>query len=436
MRYTVKLPKIMYLTLLISKTAKDKKYFNTNDLNIAANELQPELVRLRKDKDDYKFLDDTNFGGLRGNFSTVLTFKGIVKRGSRCIPFYSLGSSDRLFNAFHKGEFILDSKTMSACTLNKDLAELLKREIRNYTIREDQAHIKVFLEDNKDFPLERDTFNFPKIAVLKSKKNEKYFLRILFNTFINDNTIEYNMFGYFEGNKIKKKNINALFVIPTYENSWSEFYAIDSKELLKNKPLFIYYNKKDKTFYDNYDNIYSYYTLGDALDKLSDIDENIEERLEYNWDIVKNSFVDAYSEIKTDIKEEEFAIFLRKFLNWKSTFSIYDKTVVEIFNTSSGGPDVILTYAGGTKQKVELEHKWENYIHHKHYSSLAWKDVWLYADDQWDFKKIVHIFKPYLSKYIDCIPKVFLCSNEETGAKEAYEIDWSTFTYKEIEIHD
>lgn len=435
MRYIVNLPKIMYLTLLISKTVKDKKYFNTNDLNIAANELQPELVRLRKDKEDYKFLDDTNFGGLRGNFSTVLTFKGIVKRGNRFIPFYSLGNSDRLFNAFHKGQIILDSKKMCAHTLHKDLAELLKKEIGNYTIRENQAHIKAFLEKNKDFPLERDSFYFPKIAVLKSKTN-KYFLRILFNTFINDNIIEYNMFDYFKGNKIKKKNINALFVIPTYKNSWNKFYAIDSKELIKNTPLFIYYNTKDKIFYDNNDNVYSYYTLDEALLKIPDFDENIEERLEYNWNIVRNSFVDTYTETKTDIKEEEFSIFLKKFLNFKLTFSIYGKTVVDIFNTSSGGPDVILTYAGGTKQKVELEHKWENYIRHKHYTSLAWKDVWLYADDKWDFEKIVHIFKPYLSKYIDCIPKVFLCSNEHTNKKEAYEVNWSTFAYKKIEIHD
>lgn len=62
MGYSINLPKILYLTLLISKFARNEKYYNTNDLIKIANELQPELVRLRKDKNDYKFLDDTNFG--------------------------------------------------------------------------------------------------------------------------------------------------------------------------------------------------------------------------------------------------------------------------------------------------------------------------------------------------------------------------------------
>ena len=80
MKYTIKIPKILYLSLLISKYAKDTVYYNTNDLIKWANEMKPDLVRTRKDKDEYRFLDDTNFGGLRGNFSTLLTFRGILKK--------------------------------------------------------------------------------------------------------------------------------------------------------------------------------------------------------------------------------------------------------------------------------------------------------------------------------------------------------------------
>lgn len=75
MIYSIKLPKILYLIFLISKFAKSGKYYNTNDLNKLANNLQPDLVRLRQDKNDYKFLDDTKFGGSRGNFS--INFQGI-----------------------------------------------------------------------------------------------------------------------------------------------------------------------------------------------------------------------------------------------------------------------------------------------------------------------------------------------------------------------
>ena len=244
------------------------------------------------------------------------------------------------------------------------------------------------------------------------------------------------MFNYLEGTKIKQFNINPLFVIPTYEDSWDEFYVIDSKEILTNTPLFMYYDKKAKKFYDNNNNIYSYYTLTDALDKVQNQNGNISERLSYDWQKVREQLVEDYIEKKSEVQKDEFSLFLENFLHWKKSFSIYQKDVVDITVSSSGGPDVIITYSGGTKQKIELEHKWENYIRHRHYTSQAWKDVWLFADEKWNFDKIVQIFSPYLSKYIDSIPKVFLCPNEQTGAKEAYEIDWNNFTYKEIEIHD
>lgn len=435
MGFSINLPKILYLTLLISKFARNEKYYNTNDLIKIANELQPELVRLRKDKNDYKFLDDTNFGGLRGNFSTVLTFRGFINRNNKYIAYYGLGNNDRLFNAFQKGEIILDSQQYCAHTNNIELLKLLEKEINNFNIRESQAHIKIFLEKNENFPLKRDNINFPKIAVLKSENNQ-YFLRILFNTFKNDNVVEFNMFNYLEGTKIKQFNINPLFVIPSYKNSWEEFYVIDSKEILLNTPLFMYYDKKTKKFYDNNNNIYSYYTLTEALDKVQNQDGNISERLSYDWQKVRKQLVEDYIEKKSEVQKDEFSLFLENFLHWKKSFSIYQKDVVDIIVSSSGGPDVIITYSGGTKQKIELEHKWENYIRHRHYASQAWKDVWLFADEKWDFDKIVQIFSPYLSKHIDSIPKIFLCANEQTGEKEAYEIDWNTFTYKEIEIHD
>lgn len=156
MGYSINLPKILYLTLLISKFARNEKYYNTNDLIKIANELQPELVRLRKDKNDYKFLDDTNFGGLRGNFSTALTFRGFINRNNKYIAYYGLGNNDRLFNAFQKGEIILDPQKYCAYTNNAELLKLLEKESNNYNIRENQAHIKKFLERNEGFPLKRD----------------------------------------------------------------------------------------------------------------------------------------------------------------------------------------------------------------------------------------------------------------------------------------
>ena len=434
MGFTIKLPKIVYLTLLISKFARNEKYYNTNDLIKISNKIKPQLVRTRN---DYKFLDDTNFGGLRGNFSTALTFKGFINRNNKYIAYYGLGNNDRLFNAFKKGEIILDSQKYYAYTNNIELKKFLEKEINNFNIRESQAHIKIFLEKNEDFPLKRDTINFPKIAVLKSK-NDQYFLRILFNTFKTENIIEFNMLKYLEGTKIKQFNIHPLFAIPSYDNCWEEFYVIDSKQILMNNPLFMYFDKKTKKFYDNNKNTYFYYTLDESLEKISAQNGSIDERLAYDWKKVRKQLVSNYVETTSEVQEEESSLFIKHFLkrvNGK-LFSIYDKDVVKFIVSSSGGPDVILTFAGGTSQKLELEHKWENYIRHRHYMSQAWKDVWLYADEKWDFDKIVQIFSPYLSKYIDSIPKVFLCVNDKTNEKESYEVDWNNLTYKKIDIKD
>ena len=262
--------------------------------------------------------------------------------------------------------------------------------------------------------------------------------QLLFNTFKDENTIEFNMFSYLKGFKIKQFNIHPLFVIPSYDDSWEEFYVIDNKEILINAPLFIYFDKKARKFYDNNKHIYSHYTLDEALSKIQNQNGNIDGRLAYNWKKVREQLVNNYVERNSNVQEEESSLFIKHFLKKVDgkLFSIYDKDVVKFTVSSSGGPDVIITYSGGTTQKIELEHKWENYIRHKHHTSQAWKDAWLFADEKWDFDKIVQIFSPYLSKYIDSIPKVFLCTNEHTGEKEAYEIDWNTLTYKKLAIND
>jgi hypothetical protein len=433
MKYTVRIPKILYLSLLISKYAKDSMYYNTNDLIKWANEMKPDLVRTRKDKDEYKFLDDTNFGGLRGNFSTLLTFRGILKKNNTYTTYYGVGKNDRLFNAYKKGEIILDSHEYYAYTYNENLKKLLENEARGLTIREEQAHIKVFLKNSEDLGIYRDNENFKKIAVVKSLNNQ-YFLRILFNTFVNDNIIEYNMYNYLSGTKIKQYNIHPLFVIPSNEKSWDKIFVMDAKDILKNAPLFIYYDKTKDKFYDSKENVYNHYTLEEGLNILSDQNGNIDERLLYNWDEVKDNYIQDRVIESFNNSTDEFYVFLENFLKWKKEFKIYDKTVCSIDVSSSGGADVIITFNDGTNQKLELEHKWNNYILHGHYKSIAWKDAWLYADEPFDFELIKKIFSPYIKEYINFIPKVYLCINSITKEKEAYEVDWINMSYKQLDI--
>lgn len=432
MKYTVELPKILCLMLIISKFAKEEKYYNTNDLIKIANKIKPELVRLRKDKDDYKYFDDTNFGGLRGNFSTALTLKGFVKKNNSYSPYYGIGKNDRLFNAYKKGEIILDTHEYKAYTNNYELKKLLEAEARNLSIRESQAHIKVFLNKNKDFPLVRDNDNFKKLCVLKSNNNQ-YFLRILFNTFISDKVVEYNMYNYLSGPKVKQFNMHALFVIPSVDDIWSEFYVIDSKEILNKAPLLIYFDKEKKEFYDATGNVYPSFTLEESLDIVSDQNGNISERLNYDWNSYRGFMVEETVE-KYSVKQSEFSIFVKDFLKWNQQFTIYGKRVIDLVESSSGGADVILEFAGGTKQKLELEHEWNNYILHEHHKSTAWKNAWLYAEEEWNFEKIKQVFSPYASEYIDNIPKVFLCTDKNNGQKKAYEVNWKDFTYKEVEV--
>ncbi len=434
MKYKIELPKILCLTLVISKFAKNAKYYNTNDLIKIANKMKPELVRLRKDKKDYKYFEDTNFGGLRGNFSTALTLKGFIKKNNSYSRYYGIGKSDRLFNAFTNGDIILDYENYLAYTNKVELKNLLEQENKNYTIRESQAHIKIFLKNHPDFPLIRDINNFPKKCVLKSKNN-KYYLRILFNTFISKDVIEFNLLDYLTGTKIKQFNMHALFVIPSDDNAWEKFYVIDSKELLTKNPLFLYYDIKNNKFYDNNKNEYPFMTLEESIEKISGQEGNIEERLKYKWKEIKKNIIDDSITNRKDVKESEYSTFVKNFLNWNTEFKIYDKEVTKVTESSSGGPDVIIEYSGGTTQNLELEHDWKSYISHKHYKSNAWKDSWLYADEEWNFEKIKKIFKPYLDNYSDNIPKVYLCTNKETHAKEAYEVDWDNLSYKKLDIN-
>ena len=434
MKYTVELPKVLCLILLISKFAKNSKYYNTNDLISLYNKIKPELVRLRKDKSDYIYLDDTNFGGLRGNISTALTLRGFIKKNNTYTTYYGIGKTDKLFNAFQKGQFILDQSEYRAYTNDSMLKKELEKEANNLSIRENQAHVKHFLQKNPNFPLIRDSINFPKVAVLKTKTN-KYYLRILFNTLISENVIEYNLFNYLSGAKVKQFNMHALFAIPSGDNAWSEIYVIDSKEILRNSPLFIYYDKKAKKFYDKNKKEYPFMTLEESIEKISDQSGNIEERLKYNWKTLRKELTENQINKKDNIQEDEFSVFLNKFLKWKNTFKIYDKTVVQIKVSSSGGADVILKYSGGTTQKLELEHKWNNYITHKHYKSQAWTNTWLYADEKWNFETIKKIFKPYLSEYKDNIPKVFLCTDKQ-GEKAGYEVNWDNDSFTKLTIED
>ena len=167
--YKINLQKTFFLALEIS-SYYNKSYYNTNDLVKLANQYKSDLVRTRVDKKDYKFLDDTKFGGLRGNFSTLLTLKGFVKRGNKIIPFYSLGMDGRIVNAVNNGEIILDSSDLTANTKNERLKNLLEKEVFLSKVRENQAHIKVMLEkDSSKLGIKRDNI-FKKDSVVVTEK--------------------------------------------------------------------------------------------------------------------------------------------------------------------------------------------------------------------------------------------------------------------------
>lgn len=432
--FTVQLPKILCLALVISKYAKDVKYFNTNDLIEIANAKKSEMVRLRKDKAsyEYRYFEDTNFGGLRGNFSTVLTLCGLIQRKNRITGYYSIGPGERLINAVNKGDIILDRNDFIATTNSLDLKIMLENEARYLSIREAQAHIKVFLKNNPLFPLKRDNVNFKKICVLKSTSNQ-YFYRILFNTYAKPNVIEYNMLSYLEGPKIKRQNIHALFVVPNQDDYWGEFYVIDSKYLLQRAPLFLYFDTSRRVVYDKAGNTYPFESLSASLSHISDENGNSVKRLSYDPQKALERLVTRrVSASSTTTTETEESVFIKNFLSNSLNNKLFIKgKLTKEYKIHRAGVDVTIDFVDGTTQPLELEHKWSNYVSHGHQNSIAWKDAWIYANEKFDFTKIKMIFGPYKGLYI---PSVFLSSNPSTGSKEAYEVDWNTDTFTKLLI--
>jgi len=428
--YKINLQKTFFLALEIS-SHYNKSYYNTNDLVKLANQYKADLVRTRTDKKDYKYLDDTKFGGLRGNFSTLLTLKGFVKRGNKIIPFYSLGMDGRIVNAVNNGEIILDSSDLTANTANERLKDLLEQEVFLSKVRENQAHIKVMLEkDSVKLGIKRDN-TFKKDSVVVSS-NGQYFLRGLLNNFINNNTIEYNLYNYWSGKKIIKKNMHLLISIPSKDNSWAELYAIKFEDLIKNKPMYLMISVDTKKCIDRLGNIYNLYSLEQAKAEFSDGNANINERLTYKWRDLINKECSDEVEIQKEVKQQETWVFIDKFLKFKKTFSIDGKDVIDYSISSSGGCDVLLKYSGGTTQKLELEHDWKNYLLHKHHENNAWSNAWLFAEEEWDSNLIIKLFQPLKEKHGERVPDVFLCF--EKGQRKAYKANWNNKSFEEVEL--
>jgi len=427
----VKIPKILFLAL-DSASFYRRSFYNTNDLVKLSNKYKKDLVRQRVDKLDYKSLEDTKFGGLRGNFSTLLTWKGFVKRGTSIVSYYSVGRDGRLINAICKGEIILDNKNFTAYTNNEKLANLLETESWLFGVREGQAHIKKMLSKNIEIPLKRDDVNFPKESVVKSLKNQ-YFIRALINNFIgSDNKIlEYNITNLWGGKKFIKNNIHLLIVVPAKNDPWHKIFAIKNEDLFINKPLLLNIDVENNKCFDKKGNKYKLYSLDEAVKGFSMGDENIKQRLGYKWEELKNSAAKTEIDFE-DVKEDEFSVFLDRFLNWHKEFFIDNKKVIDVRVVSSGGPDVILLFSGGTTQKIELEHEWKNYLGHGHHKDNAWSDVWLFAEEEWNVDNIIKIFKPLKLLHQNRIPDIFLCL--EKGERRAYRAVWDENRFNKIDI--
>jgi len=429
--FKIKIPKILFLALDIASFYR-RSFYNTNDLVKLANRYKKDLVRQRADKIDYKYLDDTNFGGLRGNFSTLLTWKGFVKKGSLIVNYCSVGRDGRLINAICNGEIILDRESFTVNTNNEKLAKLIETESWLFNIREGQAHIKTMLDKNPQIPLKRDHAAFPKESVVKSLTNQ-YFIRALVNNFVgSDNKIlEYNIINLWEGKKFNKKNLHLLIVVPAKNDPWHKILAVRNEDLFANKPLLLDVDLKKNICFDKRGNRYELYSLDEAIKEFSTGDENIKQRLSYKWEDLKKREAKTEVELK-EIKEDEFSIFLDKFLNWRKEFYIDNKKVVNVKLSSSGGPDVMLLFSGGTMQKLELEHEWKNYLDHGHYKDNAWSGVWLFAEEEWDANKIIKIFKQFKSIHHDRIPDIFLCI--EKGIRKVYRAKWDRDIFEEVNL--
>ena len=429
--YKIKIPKILFLALDIASFYRNN-FFNTNDLAELSNRYKSDLVRQRVDKKDYKYLDDTRFGGLRGNFSTLLTWRGLVKRGSSIVNSYSLGRDNRLVNAVCNGKIILNREDLAAYTNDRTLKKLIETEAWLLNVRETQAHVKDMLKRNPTLPMERDNVNFPKEAVFKSS-NGQYFIRALLNNFVNSkNTIlQFSIINLWEGKKFHKKNLHPLIVLTTNGKLWKKIYAIKNEDLYDRKPILLNVDIKSNKCTDKDGNIYKLYPFSEAIKEFSKENENIQNRLDYKWETLR----DEYCEKEVDYevrKEDEFSNFLRLFLNWNRHFSIDNKEVVDVRNISSGGPDVELIFSGGTTQKLELEHNWVNYLDHKHQNNNAFKNVWIFAEEEFDFEKILKLYSQAKREQNDRIPNIFLCLDK--GIRKAYEIDWDNSKLKEIDL--
>lgn len=430
--YSVKIPKILFLALDIASFYR-KIFFNTNDLAELANRYKSDLVRKRADKKDYKYLDDTRFGGLRGNFSTLLTWRGIVKRGSNTISTYSLGRDNRLLNAMCKGTIILDSSNFTANTDDLILKDLLITESWLLTVRETQAHVKTMLKRNPNIPLKRDDVNFPKEAVFMSNHNQ-FFIRALLNNFLDskNSILQFNLINLWEGKKFNKTNLHPFVVLPSKEDPWNEIYFIKNEDLYQYKPILLNIDLRNNQCTDKDGNVYTLFSLSQAIDEFSKENENISNRLRYKWEELRDKYCE--DEVDTRIKkEDEFSNFLRIFLDWNRHFNISDKEVIDVRTISSGGPDVELIFSGGTKQMVELEHNWVNYLDHGHHENNAFKNVWIFAEEKFDLNKIIKLYKKFKNECNDRIPDVFLCVGED-NKRHVYKINWDQENKEELDL--
>lgn len=424
--------RILFLVLDVCEKCKNN-IFNTNTLASAIN-FYSEKVRSRIDKTDYKFGDDTKFGGVRGNLSTLLTWKGFVYRGNKITDSYTIGMDNRLVNAIIKGKISLHHGEEKCVTQDSKLAKLLEQENFLRNVREGQAHISNFLKKNsKRLLLKRDTEKFPKDSVVFSPKKQ-FFIRSLVNNFTDHNgkILQYCLTNLWSGSKINKANIHPLIVIPSQKNTWAEIYAIKFEDLMPNCPILLNVDINKKTCTDLKNNQYKLYDISSAINTFSNRDANIEWRSSYKYINIQNDYINDKIITDTYKKEDEFSVFLSNFLKWQQNFKINNKLVKTIKKISSGGPDVELVFIGGTSQLLELEHEWRNYIDHKHYLNKAFAGCWLYANEKFDYKKIKQIFTPYLKDYAKNIPTVFLSSNNQN--KEAFQIYWDKNKIEQLMI--
>ena len=346
----------------------------------------------------------------------------------------SLGRDSRLLNAICNGKIILNRDEFSAYTNDEKLKNMLETEAWLLNVRESQAHVKIMLEKNEKIPLKRDNANFVKEAVFKSS-NGQYFIRSLVNNFFDSNNtiLQFNIINLWQGKKFQIKNLHPLVVLPTKENPWGGgIYALKNEDLYKNKPLLLNVNLSTKICQDKNGNSYKLYSLDEAIKEFSKENENIKERLNYSWEELKKQYCETEFDYEVR-KEDEFSTFLRLFLDWKRSFNIDGKEVVDVKVISSGGPDVELVFSGGTKQKLELEHSWNNYLDHGHNTNNAFSNVWIFAEEEFDFEKLKKLFSKQKEENHNRIPDVFLAVDKK-GNRHAYRINWETETYQEIEL--